>query len=201
MRFSRKSYLWLGGLLVFALVAAGATQWIGAKVVTVPEGTPIHVRLNNSLSSNQNRPGDEFTATVSEPVVVDGKTVIPKGANASGRVEDARESGRLSGVARLRIALTSVEVNGTSYDVDTTGSGRRGGNHKKRNWYSIGGGAAGGALIGGLAGGGKGVLIGGPLGAGAGLTYALLTGRKDVRIPAETPLTFELTQPVKIKAG
>jgi hypothetical protein len=201
MLLRKRSYIWLAGLLAIALVATGAAEWAGTRTVTVPEGTALHVRLDNALSTNQNRPGDQFTATVSDPVVLNGKTVIPEGATATGRVEDVHESGRLEGIARIRLNLTSVEVAGKSYNIETTDAARRGGNHKKRNWYSIGGGAAGGALIGGLAGGGKGILIGGPLGAGAGLTYALLTGKKNIHLPPETPLTFTLAQPVKMKAS
>jgi hypothetical protein len=201
MLLTKRSYIWLAGVLALALVAGGAAEWVETRTVTVPEGTALHVRLDNALSTKQNRPGDEFTATVSEPVVLNGKTVVPEGATATGRVDDVQEGGRLKGVARIRLNLTSVEVGGKSYDIQTTDAARRSGNHKKRNWYSIGGGAAGGALIGGLAGGGEGVLIGGPVGAGAGLTYALLTGKKAIHLPPETPLTFTLAQPVKMKAG
>ncbi len=111
---------------------------------------------------------------------------------------DSRPSGRLRGRARLQLALQSVAVNGQNYDVLTTSHPRIGGDHKKRNWAWIGGGAAGGALIGALAGGGTGALIGGPVGAGAGTTVALLTGKKDIRLGAETPVKFELAEPVTI---
>src|SRR6266852_4838220 len=104
----------------------------------------------------------------------------------------------LEGRVRLQLALQSVAVNGQNYDVLTTSHPRIGGDHKKRNWAWIGGGAAGGALIGALAGGGTGALIGGPVGAGAGTTVALLTGKKDIRLGAETPLTFKLAEPVTI---
>ncbi len=193
-----RNYLWLSLSVLLTLTLSVAAARRGDSV-TVPSGTAIQVRLDNALSTNQNRPGDEFTATVSEPLVMDGKTVIPQGARAKGRVVDARESGRLKGVARMRLELASIEVNGNSYDLRTTDAMRHGGNHKKRNWYSIGGGAAGGAVIGAIAGGGEGALIGGPIGAGAGLTYALVTGKKDIRLPAETPLTFKLAQPVTIQ--
>jgi hypothetical protein len=181
------------------IVSVAAARRADSATVIVPSGTAIHVRLDNALSTNENRPGDGFTATVSEPLIVEGKTVIPQGARARGLVVDARESGRLKGAARMHLELASIEVNGSSYDVKTTDARRQGGNHKKRNWYSIGGGAAGGAVIGAIAGGGEGALIGGPIGAGAGLTYALVTGEKDIRLPAETRLTFKLAQPVTIQ--
>jgi hypothetical protein len=166
--------------------------------VTLPEHTAIRVTLDQSLATNRSRPGDHFAATVSEPVIVDGQTVIPRGARAEGLVVDARKSGRLRGRARLELALRSVEVDGQDYDVRTMVRTRVGGNHKKRNLGLIGGGAGGGLLIGGLAGGGKGALIGGPIGLGAGITAAMLTGKKDIKLPAETPLKFELAEPVTI---
>lgn len=166
--------------------------------VTVPEHTAIRVTLDQSLATNRSRPGDHFAATVSEPVIVDGKTVIPKGAHAKGLVVDSQKSGRLRGRARLQLALQSVEVDGQKYDVRTMARTRIGRDHKKRNLGLMGGGAGGGLVIGALAGGGKGALIGGPIGLGAGTTVALLTGKKDIRLRAETPLKFELAEPVTI---
>lgn len=168
------------------------------KTVTLPAGTVIDVTLDQSLASDKNRSGDEFEASVSSPVVINGKTVIPKGARARGRVIDARESGRLEHVAHLSLALRSVEVSGKSYEIETSAVGRTGGNHNKRNVELIGGGAGLGALIGGVAGGGKGALIGAAAGAGAGTAAAAATGKKEIRIPAETPLSFRLEQPATI---
>ena len=102
------------------------------------------------------------------------------------------------GRARLQLELEGVSVNGQNYGVRTTASWKAGGDHKKRNWAWIGGGAGGGVLIGALAGGGKGALIGGPVGAGVGTTVAFLTGKKDIHLRPETPLTFKLAEPVTI---
>lgn len=200
MILTRRHYLIAGGsaLLVLILGVAAATLPRRSESATVPGETPIHITLNQALASDQNRPGDHFEATVSEPVVIDGKTVIPQGAYAEGVVVDARHSGRLMGRARLQLTLESVAVNGHNYDVRTTSSWKSGGDHKKRNWGWIGGGAGGGALIGALAGGGKGALIGGPVAAGAGTTVAFLTGKKDIHLRPETPLTFKLAEPVTI---
>jgi hypothetical protein len=197
---SRRSYVLIGGTLVLAAaIAVGAAVARDKSVpVTLTDATPIKVTLNQALASNQNRPGDHFEATVSEPIVVDGKTVVPAGAQVTGLVVDAEHSGRLMGRARLELALQSVEVNGVAYDIHTLDSSRRGGSHKKRNIALIGGGGGAGALIGAIAGGGKGALIGGPVGAGAGVATAFITGKKDVRLPPETRLTFRLSQPVTI---
>jgi hypothetical protein len=89
-------------------------------------------------------------------------------------------------------------LNGQTYDVRTASSWRSGSAHKKRNFAFIGGGAGGGLLIGAIAAGGKGALIGGPVGAGAGTMVAFLTGKKDIHLRPETPLTFKLAEPVTI---
>ncbi len=165
--------------------------------VTIPEGTTLEVRLDQGLSS-KNGSGSAFTATVISPIVVDGKTVIPRGAVAHGRVVDAHEGGRLEGVSRLGLELDSVEVDGKSYDLDTNAVRRSAANHKKRNWILIGGGTGVGALIGGIAGGGKGALIGTLAGGAAGTGAAAATGKKSVYLPAETLLRFRLDQAVSI---
>jgi hypothetical protein len=181
-----------------ALIASAAAISRHADPVTVPEQTVIHVTLDQALASNQSRPGDHFHATVAEPIVIDEKTIIPEGARAEGLVVDARPSGRLRGRARLQLALETLEINGKTYELRTNTAQRVGGSHKKRNWGWIAGGAGGGALIGALAAGGKGALIGGPLGAGAGTAVTFMTGKKDIHLSAEAPLTFRLVRPVTI---
>ena len=199
MMLNKRTALFLAGpVALAALVVATAAVVTRPTTVTIPSGTAIHVRLDQSLSSGQNRGADTFSATVSEPVVLDNETVIPEGARAQGRVVDVHRSGHLKGVGAIQIALDSIEVNGRSYEIETTVAGRRGGNHNKRNLGFIGGGAGGGAIIGALAGGGTGALIGAPIGAAAGTAGAYFTGKKDVRLPAESRVTFELTQEVKV---
>jgi hypothetical protein len=168
------------------------------RPITVPEGTNLTVVLDQSLSTVENRPGDMFQASVAVPIVIDGKTVIPKDAPVKGHVVDVQASGRLSGIARLVLTLDSVEVDGESSNIATDDEGRIGKNHNKRNGVLIGGGAGLGALIGGITGGGKGVLIGSAAGAGAGTAGAAYTGKKDIRVPAETRLTFQLARPATI---
>ena len=198
-----KRHYWMVGasaLLLVALGIAAATLPHRSKLesLTVPESTPIQVTLDQGLASDQSRPGDHFEATVSQPVLIDGKTVIPEGAYVEGLVVDAHHSGRIAGRARLQLALETVTVNGQNYEVRTWSSWRVGGNHKKRNFALIGGGAGGGVLIGAIAGGGKGALIGGPVGAATGTAVAFFTGKKDIHLRPETPLTFKLREPMTI---
>lgn len=201
MILTKRHYL-IGGvavLLVAALTVSAASLRDRSENITIPDHTTIHVTLDQALATNQCKPGDHFDATVSEPVVVDGKTVIPQGAHADGLVVDARESGRFVGRARLQLALQSVAVDGQNYDVRTIAHPRIGRDHKKRNFAWIGGGAVGGAMIGALAGGGTGALIGGPVGAAGGATVAVITGKKDIKLRPETPVRFELADSVTIK--
>lgn len=194
---SKKS-LWLAApILLLAVGGYAVSTSIRSREVSVPAGTELQVRLSESIATNRDTSGDSFQAVVAEPVVIDGKTVIPKDAPVSGQIVSVRESGRLTGVARMRLMLKSVQVDGKEYELHTGDYSRRGGNHRKRNWAFIGGGAGGGALIGALAAGGKGAAIGGPI--GAGIAAATLTGKKDFVLPAETVLRFELVDPVKVE--
>ena len=200
MHLIKRHYLGLSSLVVLgaALALTAATRPNRPEAVTVPEHTPIHVTLDHALASNRSVPGDHFAATVSQTVVIGGNAVIPQGARVEGLVVDARGSGRLRGRARLQLALQTVEVDGKNYEIRTSSPHRVGGDHKKRNFAWIGGGAGGGLLIGALAGGAEGALIGGPVGAGAGTAAAFLTGKKDIRLAPETVLTFRLSEPVTI---
>src|SRR5260370_41583453 len=146
MHLTKRHYLMVGGaiLLAAALTLAATTLRDGSDPVMLPEHTAIHVTLDQALASNQSRPGDHFDATVSEPVIIDGKTAIPQGAHAEGLVVDARQSGRLMGRARLQLALQTVAVNGQNYDVRTISNPRIGRDHNKRNWEWIGGRGGGG---------------------------------------------------------
>jgi len=198
LRQNRYFAFFLVLLSLVGIVAVTAALTSRPSPVTVPEQTAIAVTLDQGLASDQSRPGDHFEATVSAPVVIDEHTVIPQGAHVEGLVVDARPSGRLMGRARLQLSLDSVDVAGKSYQLQTTASQKIGGNHKKRNWAWIAGGGGGGLLVGALAGGSKGALIGGPIGAGAGTAVAFVTGKKDIHLRPETPLTFHLTEPVTI---
>jgi hypothetical protein len=176
------------------------TETTNVDSLTIPSETPITVRLDQSLDSGENHSGDTFEAHVVEPVVVQNRVVIPKDTPVRGRVLEAVHSGRLAHPGHLEIALTGAEVDGQWFDVSTHGSNRKGGSHRNRNLAWIGGGGVGGALIGGLAAGGKGALIGGPIGAGAGTAVAFFSGKKNVHLPAETELRFYTSRPLAVPA-
>ncbi len=181
-----------------APASAPASAAASTHAMTLPTGTSLQVTLDQSLASDKSHSGDGFQGSLARAVELDGMVVFPKNARVLGKVTQARASGRLQTPALLSITLSSIEVNGTSYDISTSSITRQGQSHKKRNTVAIGGGAAAGAVIGAIAGGGKGAAIGAGAGAAAGTGGAALTGKQDITLAAETILTFRLKQPVSI---
>jgi hypothetical protein len=169
------------------------------KPIVIPAETVISVVNDTALSSKTAQAGDSFPATVEEAVAVEGKVVIPKGARATGVVQDAKAAGRFKGASSLELALTSITINDKEYRVKTSAPTLTHKGKGKRTAVMAGGGAGAGALIGGLAGGGKGALIGGLVGAGAGTAGAAFTGKADVVVPAESGLNFKLVEALEIK--
>jgi len=168
---------------------------------TIPAGARLSVRLIDSLDSATNRVGDTFRATLSAPIREDGEVVIPEGANVQGRVVDVSEAGRYSGRSELKLELTKLTYNGESYPLATQVYDRSADSRGKGSAETVGGGAALGAIIGALAGGGRGAAIGTIAGAGAGGVARGAEKAEPVRFPSETVLTFKLQQPVTVVTG
>lgn len=166
--------------------------------VVIPAGTSIEIRLIQSLGSARSVTGQPFAATLDAPIVVGNTVVVPRGANVRGRVLYAKRSGRLKGPAELSVTLTSLEEGGQYYRIVTSRRSWRGASHKKRDLAWIGGGGAGGSLVGLAAGGGVGAAIGAGVGAGGGTVTAFVTGRKNIVLPSETRLRFVLRGPVSV---
>lgn len=176
-----------------------SSSLFGKKEMTLPTGTVITVRLGNAVGSKLSNSGDHFNSTVAAPVTIDGKIVVPNGAEVLGKVVQAVPQGRFKGGAVLGLTLESVSINGDVYEVRTSSVSRYLKGKGKRTATMIGGGAGAGALIGGLAGGGKGALIGAAVGAGAGTAGAAYTGNKEIVLPAEATLSFKLSEPLAVK--
>jgi|SRR5690242_1212550 hypothetical protein len=166
--------------------------------IIVPEGTSISVTVDQAVSSKDTQPGQRVAASLAEPIIVDGREAIPRGAKVSGTITNAKSAGRFKGNAELSITLASVEVGGQRYTIHTTTFSDASKGRGKRTAEGAGIGAGAGALIGALAGGGKGAAIGAAAGGGAGVGGAALTGNRDVTIAAETKLRFKLTKALEI---
>jgi hypothetical protein len=169
------------------------------KPVVVPAETTISVVTDEALSSKTSTAGQTFSATVEEPVEVAGKVVIPKGAQATGIVKDAKPAGRFKGGAALELTLTSITINGHKHEIETSAPTLTHKGKGKRTAAMVGGGAGGGAAIGALAGGGKGAGIGALIGAAAGTAGAAFSGKADVELPAESGLSFKLVAPLELR--
>ena len=195
----RCSFVLCPFIAFFAPSVNAGTAMVRSVPVVLPESTAIHVTLNTAVGSDRNQPGDRFEATLSQPVTLAGRTIIPAGARANGVIVDARRSGRLVGHAHLQLSLESIEVGGNTYEVRTVTDTKIGKRHGKRTFGFIGGGTGTGLLIGAIAAGGGGALVGGPIGAGVGTVAAVVTSKRDVHLPAETPVTFQLAAPATIE--
>jgi len=163
-----------------------------APVFTLPAGTSFRVRLLETIDTRRNRAGDQFTASLDEPLVDGDRVVVPKGTEFMGHVVQAKPSGRFKGRAVLALRLDSFMLNGQFYNVSSTDSSRVSKRHVKHNLAWIGGGSGGGALIGAAAAGGPGALIGAGAGAAAGTVGSVFTGKRQVSLPIETTLRFTL---------
>jgi len=200
------------------VVIAGMAMAVAAAAqtnVSLPAGTALKVKLENTLATFSSKSGDPFSARLIEPVVINGKTLVPVGATVQGRVTKVDEPRRIAGKPTIGIfPETLVLPNGERYmlnaalvdtdrrggtDVNTEGQ-FKGNGHDGKDLTEIGMGTGGGMLAGGLIGGGKGLLIGGTV--GATLTVAHWLGKhRSAMLPAGTELVMELSRPVEMTAA
>jgi len=166
----------------------------------VPVGTVIRVRLAQTVDTKHVHAGDRFSATLDAPILVHNRTAVPKGTTFEGHITEAKASGRLRGRGILGLALDYFRLHGATYSVQTSADVRTTSAHKKRNLAFVGGGSGVGAGLGAIAGGGFGAAIGAGAGAVAGTTSAFITGKRNVKLPVETPLQFSLRSSVDVGA-
>ncbi len=160
--------------------------------LTLPRGTRLEVRLNQTIDVKHVTSGEHFTGSLAQPVVIGTAVAVPAGASATGEILVAHKRGLFKGKSAMALTLTELDVNGTQYHIDSSTLTRSKKGKGKRTAAFIGGGAGMGMLIGGVATGGVGLLVGGLAGGGAGALGAAFTGNKDLSIPAETVVNFRL---------
>lgn len=169
------------------------------ETLAVPAGTILRVTFNDYLSSDRNRPGDTFTATLEQPVVVRGWVVARRGETLRGIVQAAQKAGRVKGVSELAVELTDLQlVDGQFVPIHTRLLRESAGTSHGQDAATIGTTTTLGAIIGAAANGGRGAAIGAGSGAAAGIAAVLLTRGRPTVMPPESQLSFELVNPVEI---
>ena len=166
--------------------------------LSIPAGTDVSIRTIDAVDSEHDRRGQTYRASVDQPVIVNGQTVIPRGADAVIMLSDAQQSGKIEGRTVLTLELRSISANGRTYDSTSSTVNRESGSRGSRSAKVIGGTAALGAIIGAIAGGGRGAAIGAGSGAAVGTAAQVMTSGQKVKVPAETLLTFTLQNPIDL---
>ncbi len=164
----------------------------------VPAGTPVTVVMLDRVGSDMSQVGDKFTATLAEPIIIEGKVVAEKGDEVTGEVKNIEESGRVKGRARIELVLKDLTTSNRKYKLSTEPFTAVAADSKDRDAGIIAGGAGVGAVIGAVTGGKKGAAMGAIIGGGTGTTAVLVTKGKDVKIEPETRVNFVLSNDVDL---
>lgn len=169
--------------------------------VTVPAGTRLQLVLQTPLASDTSRVEQPVSATLAEPVTLDGTTVFPAGSRVTGRVVDAGRSGKVRGRARLAVRFDGIVSpdGGERYDIETSPVARTAASQRDKDALTIVAPAAGGAIVGRIVGGRKGAAIGTAAGGAAGAAVVLSTRGKEVRLATGTPVTVRLAEPLVVR--
>jgi hypothetical protein len=191
---------------VAAPVAAAppAREYFPAETFhTIPAGTTLAVRTDQSIDSQTAAVGQTYLGVVAHDVLDNTRQVaIPRGSRATLVVRASRAQGKLEGRSELVLDVAAVRVDRREYRLETSDfveRGREGLGANRRTAEFTGGGSLLGTIVGAVAGGGKGAAIGALSGAAAGATTQGLTRGKGVRIPAEAVLNFRLEAPIRIR--
>jgi hypothetical protein len=169
--------------------------------VTVPSGTTLPIRITQTLDSATTQPGDAFSGTITSDVVIDGLVAIPSGTTVNGKVDEVHEAGHFKGASLLTISLVAINRRGDRIPVTTEPYSQSGNGRGKNTAEKVGGGAAVGAILGGIFGGGKGAAIGGLAGGGVGAGAQAITRGQQVQIPSETLIRFRLANSIDVRAS
>ena len=169
------------------------------RSVTAPDGTAIPIRITERLDSQTSTAGQPFNGVITHEVVHDGLVIIPAGSAVSGRVVAAKDAAHFKGHSMLSIELTAVRRHGALLPITTDAYTVEGKNRGKNSAEKIGGGAAVGAVLGGIFGHGKGALIGAAAGGGAGTAVQGFTRGQQVEIASESLIRFRLSHPLTVQ--
>jgi hypothetical protein len=166
--------------------------------MTVPQGTLLQVRTSEPVSSKRAAEGTPVQFTVIQDVTLGGVLAIPRGATVHGVVTGVRRAGELAGKPELALQLTSLDLSGRNYPIQSDEFRVRGPNKAGRTAGNVFGGALLGAIIGGAAGGGPGAAIGAVAGGGVGTAASAASSGPSAWIPSEALVSFHLMSPVTV---
>jgi hypothetical protein len=166
--------------------------------VVIPENTIVSIRMIDGVDSSVNHAGEIFHASLEAPLVVGDTVVVPQGADVYVRLTAASSAGHMKGKSELHLELVKMDFEGRSYPMASDTYSEVGSSRGQSTAKKVAGGAVVGALLGGLLGGGKGAAIGAGVGAGGGAVYQGATKGKRVKVPRETKLDFQLSQPLTV---
>jgi len=171
-------------------------------VLTVPSGTLLRASLHMDMQSDKTEVGNTFTMSVTEPLSINGTVVIPTGALVVGEVVQAKASGKASGQGELRLAFKSVvDAAGKTQPISAETFYAEAESGTDKDVAVVAGGAAAGAIIGGLLGGKKGAGVGGLIGAAAGTGTVLATAGPQVKLAAGQVFEIKLIEPIAVVVG
>ena len=167
--------------------------------VTIPAGTVVPVRITETLDSKTAQTNDVFHGSLAADLGTQGVIALRRGAPIVGRIVEAREAAHFKGQSLLSLELTDIQRGGQKIPVTTDAFVKQGAARGKNTATKAGGGAAFGAIIGALAGGGKGAAIGGLAGAAAGTGVNAATRGEQTVIQTETLINFQLQSPITVR--
>lgn len=189
----------LGAILGLIFWHPGLSGMAKPSSVTLAQNTAITVRLDQNISSKTGTSGQRFAGKLAQPLLVNGREVLPAGTEFSGTVTQAEPAGKLAGGAKLSISINSFSFQAKEYKIQAPPLVRVSQGQGKRTAEITGAGAVIGVVIGAVAHGGKGAAIGAAAGAGAGAVGAAATNKtRDIVLPAESLVTFHLGQSVTV---
>lgn len=194
-------------VVLLAVVGTGGTLHSGSRqapsasesaAVKVPAGTTVNVRLTQGIDVDAAQAGMTFKARVDDPVMIDGRVIVPREASAVVQAVKVAQSGEYKGSDHISLKLNAISFGGRVYEVVTDYAVVEGTGEGKKTARKVGGGAGLGAIVGGIAGGGTGAVIGATVGAvGGGIVAA--SGEEHLKLPAETRLQFKLTSTIRVE--
>lgn len=166
--------------------------------ITLPAGTTLNVRLTQDVDADTTKVGTLFKSLMDDPVMMNGKIIIPRGAAVELQAANVENAGKMKGADKIVLKANSVTFGGRKYEIVTAQVESKGSGEGKKTTRKIAGGAGLGAAIGGIAGGGKGAAIGALAGTAGGAIMAS-QGTEHLKLPAETRLQFSLTAAVTVQ--